>query len=301
MKRYGELQIGITVLAAVIVLVAGVLWFKGYSAGRETIVLQVYFQQASGLGKGDPVEVAGVAQGTVDRISYEKGRALVTLSVRKTAEIYADARVRIMNSGLMGQKLVAIDPGRPALGLLNYSRPLEGTMDAGVEDMMLNVGRAISTLETLAARFNGFLAALDSAGGGVAAARTLRNVEHISGDLAGLTSGSRKSLEGAINDFETAAGELRAILSEKGPRMRGSIDSFAAASGRLDSLTVEMSALSRELREVVARSRSRDSSVGALLDDRQLYDRLLATVSRTDSLLADIQRHPKKYFKFSVF
>ena len=168
-------------------------------------------------------------------------------------------------------------------------------------DMMAGVGKAIGTMETLAARINTFLAALDSAGGGATVGRTLKNVERISGDLAGLTGDTRKDLESAIKDFEGAARELRSILSDKGPRLRGSIDNFAAASGRIDSLTVEFSALSRDLRDVVGRARSRDSSVGALLDDRQLYDRLLATVSRTDSLLLDIQRHPRKYFKFSVF
>jgi ABC-type transporter Mla subunit MlaD len=79
MKRYSELQVGITVILAIIVLVAGILWFKGFSMDRDMFRLDVFVSQASGLAKGDPVEVAGVVQGKVDEITYEGGRARLML------------------------------------------------------------------------------------------------------------------------------------------------------------------------------------------------------------------------------
>src|SRR5512141_558060 len=109
MKRYGELQIGITVIIAAILLVFGVLWFQGFTTRKDTFDLTVYFPQVSGLDKGDPVEVAGVVQGKVKEIAYERGRARLVLAIAKKTDLYEDTRVRITNYGMMGQKFVAID------------------------------------------------------------------------------------------------------------------------------------------------------------------------------------------------
>jgi phospholipid/cholesterol/gamma-HCH transport system substrate-binding protein len=301
MKRYGELQVGITVLVALVVLVAGVLWFKGFAASQDSYLLSAYFPQASGLDKGDPVEVAGVVQGKVEAILYEAGRAKLELSINKHAELYADARVTIANYGMMGQKFVAIEPGTPERGKLDISRALEGGYETGIGDMLVVVGRAVETMQTLAERINDFMASIDSSGGGTSIGRTVKNVERFSGEMAELASETKESLKTAISNFDAGARELKVLLNDKGPALRGTIDNFARASSRVDTLTAELSSVSRQIHDLVGRLESQDGNLGALLEDRELYERLLSTVAHTDSLLLDVQRHPRRYFKFSVF
>lgn len=299
--RYGELQIGITVLIAIVVLVVGVLWFQGFTTSSDTYNLVVYFPQASGLDKGDPVEVAGVVSGKVDAIEYEKGRAKLTLAIDKKAEIYRDARVRLANFGMMGQKFVAVEPGTPSLGALNVDQPIEGEYEASIAEMMSGAGRTVAVMESLAVQVSAFIAAMDSSGGGAAFGRTLTNMERATGDIAELTSDTKSDLRRAISNFDAGTRELKELMTDKGPTLRSTIDNFESTSARLDSIGAELAVLSREAQELLGQARSTDGNVGALLEDRELYDRLLRTVARTDSLLRDVQRNPRRYFKFSVF
>lgn len=300
-KRYGELQIGITVLVAVVVLIFGVLWFQGFTARSGTMDLIVYFPQVSGLDKGDPVEVAGVSQGKVKELEYEKGRAKLILALDKDTELYRNARVRVTNFGMMGQKFVAIDPGTPGLPPLDTSKPLIGEYESSIAEMMSGAGRTVAVMETLAVKISTLMSAIDSAGGGEAVGRTLRNMESVSGDLAELSRESKGDIKSAVRNFNASSGELRELLAEKGPTLRGTIDNFSSSSARIDSLSMQLAEISRDLNALVAQAGDTDGNVGAMLNDRELYDRLLRTMARADSLVADVKRNPRRYFKFSIF
>lgn len=301
MKRYSELAVGITVILALIILFGGLLWFKGYAIRRDTYDLTVFFPQASGLAKGDPVEVAGVVQGSVDDIAYEKGRARVGIKLSRNAELYNGTAAVIANYGIMGQKFVAMDPGQPGLGKLDVTKPLVGRFDPGMGEMMTTMGGSLARSDTLLTRINHMLAQLDSAGGTASVIRTLKNTERASENLADISGASRESVKRTLTNLDQATAELNSLLKQKGPALRGTLDNLNRASARFDTLTGQLSSLSQELHATLDQVRSTKSTTGALMNDRELYDRLLSTVARTDSLLLDFKKNPRKYLKFSVF
>ena len=55
------------------------------------------------------------------------------------------------------------------------------------------------------------------------------------------------------------------------------------------------------LKFITGQLRATDNTVGLLINDRSLYDRLNSTVGNADSLLVDLRLHPKRYVHFSVF
>jgi phospholipid/cholesterol/gamma-HCH transport system substrate-binding protein len=301
MKRYGDLQIGLAVLVALGLLVFGVLWFKGFQQSNRTYPLTAWFSKASGLDRGDPVEVAGVVQGQVGDIRYEQGRAKLVLEINKDAELYADTRVVIANFGMMGQKFIAIDPGHAATGKLDTRQPLEGEYEPGVGDMMTEVGQSLRATNFLVERVNKFLAAIDSSGGAESIGRTLDHVEAMSGEMSAIAKENRAKLGKAVANFEAASGELRSFLTEKGPALRTTIDNIDRTSARADTMAQHLTMAADDIHRLVARIDADSSTVGALLGERVLYERLLSAAARTDSLLLDFQRNPRKYLKFSVF
>jgi len=44
-----------------------------------------------------------------------------------------------------------------------------------------------------------------------------------------------------------------------------------------------------------------NGSLGALMNDKQLYNRLTNTISSAELLLDDVRVHPKRYVNISVF
>jgi len=59
--------------------------------------------------------------------------------------------------------------------------------------------------------------------------------------------------------------------------------------------------VSKDLREITDKLNSGQGSAGRLLNDDTLITRLESTAARLDSLVADIQRNPGRYVKFSLF
>ncbi len=112
-QRY-QVQVGIVFILAVIVLIWGVLWFKDFKIRGTTYDMKVEFDTASGLIKGDPVEVQGVPSGKVAAITFENGRSVVTMQLDDGIKLYPGTKVVLENVGIMGQKLVAVYPGPPA-------------------------------------------------------------------------------------------------------------------------------------------------------------------------------------------
>jgi len=83
----------------------------GYAPGADGYLLYADFASASGLNTGDPVEIAGVQVGKVESISLTDYQARVGLRIRDTVPLHMDAVATIEPEGLIGDRVVVIEPG----------------------------------------------------------------------------------------------------------------------------------------------------------------------------------------------
>ena len=67
----------------------------------------------SGLRDGSPVEIYGIDAGIVEKLSIDedKSMAVVEMKLKKGMKVYDDGSAAIKTSGLIGDKLIKIDPG----------------------------------------------------------------------------------------------------------------------------------------------------------------------------------------------
>lgn len=81
--------------------------------GGDYYSLYARFSSVSGLRVDSPVEVGGIEVGRVEQLSIdqENQMAVVKLRIEKGIKIYDDAGASIKTAGLIGDKLVKIDPG----------------------------------------------------------------------------------------------------------------------------------------------------------------------------------------------
>ena len=81
------------------------------------------------------------------------------------------------------------------------------------------------------------------------------------------------------------------------------VDTFATTlnSLPLQNTVASVNSIAGNLELTTARLNGTDNTLGLLLNDRYLYDRLTGTVGSLDSLLIDLRLHPKRYLHFSVF
>lgn len=91
----------------------------------------IYFPNAAGLRKGDPVLVLGTRLGQVLDIGMDltqpSHRVKVQVQLEDKVIFYRDASFRIADANMLGGKQVEIDPGRDAIALWPDSDPKRGT------------------------------------------------------------------------------------------------------------------------------------------------------------------------------
>ena len=73
MKRENEFAVGVVVIVAFAVVVAGALWLSGAHLGRGETVHTARFRTVGGMGVGNPVVLRGVRVGRVEAIRLAPG------------------------------------------------------------------------------------------------------------------------------------------------------------------------------------------------------------------------------------
>jgi phospholipid/cholesterol/gamma-HCH transport system substrate-binding protein len=115
MKKYSmETIVGIFVAVGLVCVGYMVIKLGKVSFfAEEPLVLYARFSSVSGLKVGSSIEVYGVQVGSVQKIEMdsEKGMASVQIGLKKGIKVYDDAIASIKTAGLIGDKIIKVDPG----------------------------------------------------------------------------------------------------------------------------------------------------------------------------------------------
>ena len=68
----------------------------------------------------------------------------------------------------------------------------------------------------------------------------------------------------------------------------------------LESTLNNVYAASQSLNDIMKKLNSNDSSLGMLVNDKQLYDNLNNASASLDSLLRDVKKNPKRYISIKL-
>jgi phospholipid/cholesterol/gamma-HCH transport system substrate-binding protein len=299
-ERKLQIQVGAISLLSLLVLIAGILWFKDVSFRSRNVRLAVEFVKTSGLTRGDPVEVSGVPSGQVAKITYKEGRALVLLDVNREVTLYPTAQIVIENVGIMGQKLVAVYPGDGGTPLRLEGATFQGSYQSGIPELMTDLGGTLAAFDRLARRLDGVLAAFSESDKG-SLARTLYNTEQATGDLVVFLRESRGELVGAVRNFSAAMQDLHEVLEGREGRLAAAIEATTRTAQNIDSTLTTVRGAAARVDAVLARIEAGEGTLGRISQEDTLYVELVGALRETRVLMQDIQANPKKYVKLSLF
>jgi phospholipid/cholesterol/gamma-HCH transport system substrate-binding protein len=334
-KRSNEFLVGLAVVVALAVIVAGALWLSESSLGHKEQVYTARFRTVGGLGVGAPVSLRGVKVGRVEQIRLgEDNWVEADLKIRTDVDLPARPVVIAASSSLFGEWEASIVSG---------DQPQE---DPSVRFMLAEATRAG------AAAWPG--ATLPDVG------QLTAQAGRIAGDIALLAdrvetafdSAAVQDLRGTLSDFAKTVSQLEEFTRRQTGRidrvttnLATTSDHFAGASRSLESTLVRVDSATSggqlnsilnsgrdasadfrqsaaDLRELMATLHSNEASLvrvlttadtllmrmqsgrgtlGMLTSDSTLYRETTATVVQLRQLLTDIQANPRRYFKFSVF
>jgi len=135
-----NIRLGLFVLVGMVLLIVG-LYFIGSNRNMfsKTFTLYASFKDVNGLREGNNVRYAGIDIGTIDAIDIVNDTTIrVTMLLKQDLQkvIRKNSLTNIGTDGLMGDKLINIEPGTSAMPLVNENDELISLPTVDTEAML---------------------------------------------------------------------------------------------------------------------------------------------------------------------
>lgn len=289
-----EVKIALVAVAALIALFFGMNFLKGLSLFSNTTTYNLSFRDVKGLGKSTAVYADGYRVGSVADIHYsygDNGPITVEIDVEPSLRIPAGSQAEI-KSDLMGNTQVNILLANNPRERMNEGDTLKGVDE---EDMMAQVKSLVPVIQNMVPKLDSIVTAVNMLVNSPALMAMLQNMEGVSENLK-YTTKELNSLMVTVNK------DMPQMLQNA----KGTMQNANKLTENLAKIDVEgtMAKVNNTLANVEKMTKAMNSTegtLGLLMHDRQLYDKLNSTVADADSLVTDLKAHPKRYVHFSVF
>lgn len=267
--------VGLLVLAAIAALIAA-LYLIGSKQNLfgNTFRLGARFYNVNGLTKGNNVRFAGIDVGSVESVSVVNDSSVyVVLIIENKIHpfIRTDAVASVGTDGLMGNKLVNINPGSSHAPVaeegqtLRTLRPLEmdvmaRTLDVTNQNLQVITSNLRNITEKINSRNSLWTLLMDTVIAG--------DVKTSFSNIKTMSSGGVRvigKLEDATDRIDRGEGVLGALVSDKAmaSKLRSAIGSLKDAGDSLKVLSANVAVMTRKLN-------NGEGSAGKLLTDTMI-------------------------------
>lgn len=276
--------------ALVLGVLAAFVWLTlsvGGGAPRDAHRFVLLLDSALGLSEDNPVAIAGVRVGVVDRIVVEGRRARVTIAIDPSVQLHADARAALRQKTLLGEKYVDLDPGAPPAPVLAAGAILEKNIPTvEIDRVIRDVSLLVDRLNNIAPPLESAVARVDTMLQGEGGDRLEKELVDTLADVRQLVKTTNHLVQGSSNDVAS----VLAMLRERGPALAARIES---ASGRLDDLLagIDPKMLEDAANRVGPAAENIDHITG---DMRTAMSDLRTAAKRLDGVLARFDRTLQK-------
>jgi len=311
---WDQVRVGFVLILSLAILAVGVFFIGQVGdvfGSRYRLV--TLMESASGLVRGAPVQVAGQNVGQVDRVEFIRpedrpstGEAVMVwlgINLEVQDQIRGDSRARVRTQGLLGDRLIDIEPGSLGFSALADGDTLGAAPALSYEELLGQAADAVQSLTTLS---DDLTRTLGRVAAGEGSLGQLLVDDALYGGLVDLNT----SLSGLVGPVVAGEGVLGRLLhdDELYDRLTSSMarmDSVTAAVvdgegtlGRLirsDSLYVALASSAARADSLLAAVTSGEGAVGRLMTDDLLYEEFLKVVVDLNALLDDVRANPKKF------
>lgn len=291
-----EIRVGLIIIASLIIFVGTVLWIQGYRYGQENIDVYAIFDEVGSLSKGDPVMISGLRKGKVQQLTLTERGVLVEFTISSDVRLKEDATATVKNIGLMGERFLAVTPGKSETDL-DPINPIVGSYDTGIPEVMGMMGEMITELRNLVLSIKHSVASEDNLG---KLSGTISNMERVTESLADYMERNRDRLDQSAQNFLTASQAFRKIAVNNEKRIDTLMGDLNKSVAGIDSVVADLAQVAATARAFADNLENGDGTLQLLVDDRRLYDDLRRAASNIDDLIKDIRANPRKYINFTV-
>ena len=299
-----EVKIGLFAVAILLCSWAGVRFLSGMDVFSRSKVYYANYNAVNGVQIASPVMIRGVKVGQVSAITLDPTKdncVELTLSVHRQYVIPEDSHAKIASNGLLGSKAVELVLGTSSQALANGGQigTLEDTdlmsrAGSELEDLKIKINEVVTSVTTTLNSLNTLIEANQRSINGV-----MTHLDSMTGTLDSVLAGNKQEL----NDLVANLSKFSDALGRNGDKVDSLMMNVSAISGRFAEADIAggLQQTLTKMNTLLDALSNGDSTVGKLLNDKELYDNLTTASANLSSLLADLEANPKRYVHFSLF
>lgn len=298
--RKTEIRVGIVSIAAIVLLIAGIMLGKGLSLSSNLHEIRFRMPASGGVEPGSPVVVHGVKRGQVTKVANHSGGVVVVAEIDDIADLHADASGRVVILEITGGKKIELSPGildtpfNPAKEIPASAASDIGSLVTSLGDMSVNAVMLVKRLDTLSAA----LADLSRDGS------FIKNVKNLAADGSTLVTEARQwmqlnknDLTGTVRDLRQISATLKRTLDKNEPKISDLIDhldntlsTFDKTLVKADRAFVSVDSVVVEINQVIAEVRSNKSLLNRIIYDESLASNMDSALTVLRTILQRFER-----------
>ena len=315
MKFSKDAKIGLVVIGAIVILIWGVNFLKGFNVFSSEQVFYARYERVDGLKKSSSVTLKGYKVGQIKSIKFSSASAdhlLVEFAISNQFKLPANSVARIESADIMGTKEIKIIPGKGKI-LLQTGDTIKGSIEGDLkeqvsmqmlplkkkaEKLMSGVDSVLTVIQYI---FNeNTRENLRKSFGSIE--QTFKKLENASGTLDTIMTGQKSHFENIFANVDSITGNLK----DNNKNVSTILSNFSNISDSLSATDIAQTinnakATLKQTNEILEKINSGKGSMGLLINNDTLYTNLEAASNGLTNLLIDVKNNPKKYMHFSLF
>jgi phospholipid/cholesterol/gamma-HCH transport system substrate-binding protein len=268
--RWSQLKVGVLVLIALAALTLLISLMSGNSGGLFSRHIRVYsfFENASGLKPGAPVNLQGVTIGSVKKIVIVPSRKLtpvkviMSLGLNYRAALHADTTASLETAGVLGDTFVDLDSSHATGPELKNGDQVPTTETPSLSDVIKSSQSTIQQVNVILAKLNTMVDTLGTSKGSLG--KFINNPEFYNHAVATLSQ-----LQGTVTAINQGKGTLGKLIYNP--------EFYNHAMATLT-----------QVQNTVAGINQGQGTLGKLVKDPALYNNLNQTTAKANRLMAQI-------------
>jgi len=286
-----EVRIGLAFVVALALFIYGANFLKGIDLFSPTKTYYLTYDNLDGLVVSNGVFIKGYKVGQVKEIRYDFKQEhpfTVEIIVNDDIEIPEGSTAYLYDASMLGGKginLVFSDSKKYHKDKDSLKTDVEVGLFGQLAEVVPDLRKTVADADSAIVSVNNLLnsaelqATIENMDG------TMKNVKSMSAHLDYMI---RVKFPPILNDVDSVVGDVRTVTSQLKEA------DYKNIMFRLDTTMQNVQALTEKIN-------SPEGTVGQLLTNRSLYDRIDQTVESANALVVDLKANPKRYVHFSLF
>ena len=296
-------------MVALALLIIGFNYLKGKDLFNTTPKVYAVFSKLGSLAKSNEVKINGLTVGTVydmEEVDKNVSGIKVTISLTRKVNIPSNSVAYITAPlGGLAAATIIIEKGDATTFLKDgdlistrLDEGLFGGLSAEVAPTLSKIRNSLDSVNRVLGNIN----TLFDASANKNLQQTFANLTQATNSLNKMLDPQTSALAATFNNVSSITGNLK----NNNDSITAIVNNTKQFTDKLSKLNLQqtmdtLQSAITQLKTTVSKMSSSEGTLGALINDKQLYNKLTDAVLSAEILMDDLRAHPKRYVNLSVF